>query len=326
MANEETFRTRVEPVLVTLPDGCRLAARAFGLEAGPPVLFVAGGDGGMLQWRGLIPELCVDAAERELFAAAGCDASLAADLRVVAYDARGTGWSSRSHGVCATTGAAAADALALAAALFQRPFHLVGHGLGAAVALQVALASGRLVRSLTLIAGTAGGERLLSPEQELFETRIALAEALDEASGAGADGKLSDDVAALVRRDVELGFTPGFVAAHQALIEHLAAEALCAVLAEVELARHGAIGMTAAEGRGEQFATFDVVGRLSEFTTPSLVIAGSEDVVLPFGNSRELAWGMPGARLVTLQAGHAVTIEGAGDVAASLRAHVVMHP
>ena len=136
----------------------------------------------MLQWRGLIPELCVDAAERELFAGGGLAArraaSLAADLRVAVFDARGAGWSSRSHGVCATTGAAAADALALAAALFGRRFHLVGHGLGAAVALQVALASGRLVGSLTLISGTAGGDASCPRGRRSSRSRVALAEAL----------------------------------------------------------------------------------------------------------------------------------------------------
>ncbi len=71
MATDGTFATRADPVLVRMPDRCRLAARVFGPEEAPPVLFVAGGDGGMLQWRGLIPELCVDDAERELFAAAG---------------------------------------------------------------------------------------------------------------------------------------------------------------------------------------------------------------------------------------------------------------
>jgi pimeloyl-ACP methyl ester carboxylesterase len=329
MAGEETFRTRVDPVLVTMPDRCRIAARAYGPEDAPPVLFVAGGDGGMLQWRGLIPELCVDAGELESFAEAGCTASLAADLRVAAFDGRGTGWSSRSHGVCATTAAAAADVLALAAALFGRRFHLVGHGLGGAAALQVALAGARLVSSLTLISSTAGGEAMTPPGQTFFEVRATLADALEaleddgDSAGVGVD---LEELAGFVRRDVELGFTPGFVAAHPGLIDRLAAEALHDLVGELELARHGASGTTAAAGRGEQFATHDVAGRLDEVAAPTLVVCGSEDVVLPPGNAQALAGRIPGARLVTLEAGHMVTIERAADVAASVRAHVLMHP
>lgn len=326
MANEETFATRVDPVLVTLPDRCRLAARVFGPEEGPPVLFVAGGDGGMLQWRGLIPELCVDAVERALFAGTGDStgaaegaASLAADLRVAAFDARGTGWSSRSHGVCATTGAAAADVLALAGALFEARFHLVGHGLGGAAALQVALAGPRLVASLTLIASTAGGEAMAVPSQTFYEVRAALADAL-------ADGVPGAELEELVRRDVELGFTPSFIAAHPALIDHLAAEAVHDLVSDLEFVRRGASGMTAAAGRGEQFATHDVVARLAEVSVPTLVICGSDDAVLSPGDSKTLAGRIPGARLVALDAGHEVTIERAGDVAASIRAHVLMHP
>ena len=329
MASEETYRTRVDPVLVTMPDRCRIAARVYGPEDAPPVLFVAGGDGGMLQWRGLMPELCIDGAERELFAEAGSAASLAADLRVAAFDARGTGWSSRSHGVCTTTGAAAADALALAAALFQRPFHLVGHGIGGAAALQVALAGGRLVSSLTLISSTAGGEAMTPPGQAFFEVRAALADVLEVSEADEdpmGDGLDLEELAGLVRRDVELGFTPGFVAAHPALIDHLAAEALYDLVRELELARHGAAGMSAAAGRGEQFATHDVAGRLAEISAPTLVVCGSEDAVLPPGNAQALAGRIPGARLVTLEAGHMVTLERAADVAVSVRAHVLMHP
>ncbi len=342
------FRPRMEPVLVTLPDTCRVAARLFGPENAPPVLFIAGGDGRMLQWRGLIPELCVDAAERELLAAAGCEASLAADLRVATFDARGTGWSSRSHGVCATTGAAAADALALAAAVFERPFHVVGHALGAAVALELALAAGRLVRSLTLISGSAGGDALVSPTQDVFAARAALADALegvvgggvtgrcDAAGAGGADGADAggvDDVdaaghglAALVRHDVELAYTASFAEGHAKLLDHLAAEALDDLLAEAELARHGTQGATAAEARGEQFAALDLVARLVEVATPTLGGHGEHDAVLPLGNGKALADGIPGARLVVLDAGHAVTIERAEDLAASLRAHVLLHP
>jgi pimeloyl-ACP methyl ester carboxylesterase len=331
MANEDTFATRADPVLVTMPDGCRLAARVFGPEKAPPVLFVAGGDGRMLQWRGLVPELRVDDAERALFADAGGVggetgvASLAADLRIAAFDARGAGWSSRSHGVCSTTGAAAGDALALAAALFGRRFHLVGHGLGAAVALQVALAGPRLVASLALISGTAGGDALVLPGQEFFEVRAALAEALAAPAGgkAGAD---DSGFAELVRRDVALGFTAAFVASHPELVDHLVGEALRQLGDDQELARHGAEGPTAADGRGDQFAALDLVDRLPEVTVPTLVIAGAGDAVLPRDNAEALAGRIPGARLVTLDSGHMVTVERAAEVAASLRAHVLLHP
>jgi pimeloyl-ACP methyl ester carboxylesterase len=48
--------------------------------------------------------------------------------------------------------------------------------------------------------------------------------------------------------------------------------------------------------------------------------------VLPPANSEAIAGRIAGARLVTLEAGHMVTIERAVDVAAAIRAHVLMHP
>ena len=104
-----------------------------------------------------------------------------------------------------------------------------------------------------------------------------------------------------MRRDVELGFTPGFVAAHPALIDHLAAEALRDLVSE---GRARPSRADRDDGRRRAAASSSRPSTSSPDSprspTPTLVIAGSEDVVLPPGNSQELAGRIPGARLVTL--------------------------
>lgn len=326
IADTSSVRPRVEPVLVTLPDSCRLAARLFGSEGAPSVLFVAGGDGTMLQWRGLIPDLCVDDAERELFAAAGCRVSLADGLWVAVYDARGCGWSSRSHGVCSTPGVAAGDALALAAALFGGPFHLVGHGVGAAVALELALAAGRLVRSLTLISALVGGDGSRSAGGMRARRAADGAACAEDGVAREAGVVRAEDRVARAGDDVSRCFAPAFAAAHPELVAHIAAEARDTARGEAELVRHGFNGMTAAEARAELLASLDVRARLGDVTAPTLVIHGEHDAVVPPGDGQALTEGIPGARLLSLDAGHAVTIERADDVAAAIGAHVLLHP
>jgi pimeloyl-ACP methyl ester carboxylesterase len=57
------------------------------------------------------------------------------------------------------------------------------------------------------------------------------------------------------------------------------------------------------------------VGNLSRISVPTLVIAGAEDLLVPFAQAERVADSIPGARLEVLDgAGHAVTIEGAERV------------
>jgi 3-oxoadipate enol-lactonase len=49
----------------------------------------------------------------------------------------------------------------------------------------------------------------------------------------------------------------------------------------------------------------DTTARLAGITTPTLVLAGEQDILIPVPLSRELHQGIPGARWQTVQGGHA---------------------
>jgi pimeloyl-ACP methyl ester carboxylesterase len=100
VSTDASFATRNDPLLVKSADGCPLPLRRFGPrddEGAPAVLLLAGGDGAMRGWRALLPALCLDDAERALYAPLAPLESLDASLQVVVWDARGGGWAGR-HG------------------------------------------------------------------------------------------------------------------------------------------------------------------------------------------------------------------------------------
>jgi pimeloyl-ACP methyl ester carboxylesterase len=49
--------------------------------------------------------------------------------------------------------------------------------------------------------------------------------------------------------------------------------------------------------------THDTLARLPQIAAPTLVLVGAEDIVTPVSCSRELAEGIPGARLQVLERG-----------------------
>lgn len=106
------------------------------LEAGPgggtPVVFVHGNWGTASWWEPLL-------------------ARLPAGYRGVAYDVRGRGGTSGPDSSYAID-ALAADLLAFASAVRADRFHLVGHSLGTAIAMQAALDAPKRIRSLAVIA------------------------------------------------------------------------------------------------------------------------------------------------------------------------------
>lgn len=61
---------------------------------------------------------------------------------------------------------------------------------------------------------------------------------------------------------------------------------------------------------------FSVADRLDTISVPTLVVCGTQDLVVPFGHSERLAEGIAGARLVALPgAGHIIPWERPGQVA-----------
>ncbi|MCP9957577.1 alpha/beta fold hydrolase [Streptomyces sudanensis] len=57
------------------------------------------------------------------------------------------------------------------------------------------------------------------------------------------------------------------------------------------------------------FETIDVTGDLAAIRVPTLVVSPLEDVLTTPAHSRELAAGIPGAELATLDCGHAIALE-----------------
>ncbi|GAA2608528.1 alpha/beta fold hydrolase [Streptomyces axinellae] len=73
----------------------------------------------------------------------------------------------------------------------------------------------------------------------------------------------------------------------------------------------------------EVLAGFDLRAELPRVTVPTLVLAGREDLATPVTHARELADGIPGARLVEIpDAAHLANVERPAPVLAALRAHL----
>jgi pimeloyl-ACP methyl ester carboxylesterase len=288
------FTSRNDPLLVRAEDGCPLPLRVRGrIESDavtsptrPGVVLLAGGDGAMSWWRALLPEAIADEDERAVFAPLAATPPLTAWCTVVACDARGSGWAGRAGGVNAPP-VSAADALRIGGAVFDAPFHLVGHGLGGLAALEAALSAAQSVASVTLIGTPLGDD--------------------------GVDGP------ALVARDeqaVRRMFSASFPLAHPNLFGRVLAERRRARLWDETL------GLRAAEERMRALSVVDVAPRLGALDAPVLVVHGTDDGVVPMAHAREAARLLPHGSLREVDGGHALPLEGARPLAALLREHI----
>lgn len=281
MGSHETFARRNDPLLVKTADGCPLPLRRFGPpdDGVPAVLLIAGGDGAMCWWRALVPALCLDEHERRIFAPLAPPQPFDATLQLVVWDGRGGG-------------------------LFERPVHLVGHGMGGVTAALSAVDQPERVASLTLVAAPLQSEGV-------------------------AVGDLSLATPAAVGR----ALSPAWVADHEEAVAALLREAEIGVAWATRLA--GDDRRTEPPGRaapsvgppdGVPGLPDGVPGLVADMATldrPLLVVHGRHDAVVPPERSRVLARRVgSAARLVELDAGHLVPVERAPELAAAVLAHV----
>jgi pimeloyl-ACP methyl ester carboxylesterase len=202
-------------------------------------------------------------------------AALARHFRVIIFDNRGTGFSSASDDPFSIT-LFARDTLALMDTLGISRAQILGLSMGASVAQELVLAYPERVDRLILVAGTCGGSKAVWMRPAVLET-------LSDKSGTGLD---------LANRMFSLLFTKDWLGAHDPW-------KYCPDVRET----------TSEESAARQAKAFYTwpgsYDRLSEVRLPTLVVTGTEDVVIPPANAVTLSERIPGARLVEFPgAGH----------------------
>lgn len=257
----------------TLPSGLRLFYVLAGPVAGTsPLVFLHGLGGSQSTWQMVLPEL-------------------AAHHRVCALDLPGHGQSDKpapSDADYSLGGLADAVAQALTALKLQ-PAVLIGHSLGGAVAMQVALAHPEAVSRLVLINSAGLGEEI---NPALFD-RIETTPSREEAR------RLLE----LFFHDPRLVLESGIEETYQQRLQPGGDEAVRAAAA-------------ASMDRDGQHT--GLPSRLGELHLPVLIVWGAGDRVIPVAHAHAAAAALPEARLVVLGAsGHVPQVE---DAAATARA------
>ncbi|MDP2506939.1 MULTISPECIES: pyrimidine utilization protein D [unclassified Oceanobacter] len=217
--------------------------------------------------------------------------SLGKDFRIVLYDQLGTGHSPAELPEGYAIGDMANELQRLLAEYHIGDYHLVGHALGGLVGLELALQKAPGLKSLTLMNAWAKA----SPHTaRCFSVRKQLL------AGAGA--------AAYIEAQALFLYPPTWIAEH---IEHLEVEE-CKQLA----------GFPPVENllrRIQALLTFNPGEALSKVEQPTLLLANSDDSLVPWTCSQELQRVLPNATLKVFDyGGHASSITCAETINTTL--------
>jgi pimeloyl-ACP methyl ester carboxylesterase len=239
-------------------------------EQGPPVLLIMGLGARGDQWTPMA----------RAFAGAG--------FRAIHFDNRDVGRSTRCEGRQYGIADMAQDALGLLDHLGVERCHVAGISMGGMIAQELMLRAPSRVLRAALIATLPGGPNTKTPDPAMVARLFAMG------GGAGALGP-AESLADLYRAITG----PGFGDAHPELIEMAVAFALS--------------HPTAPDALGRQMAaagSFSAWDRLPASQTPTLVVHGDADPLIPYENGVLLSKRIPGARLHTLPGvGHLVPLE-----------------
>lgn len=217
-------------------------------------------------------------------------------FRVVAWDAPGYG-ASTALPMTAPRAAEYAKVLKVLADRIARPFHLVGHSLGALVAGAFAKAFPDDIVSLALLNPALGYGS--APEST---RRTVLAQRLEQMQRLGPSGLARERASALVSDRAS----------------RLAVELLQWSAQRLSVAGYGqAVHL---------LATGDLLADLASVSKPLLVLTGSEDRITPAGSAAAVARACPAAHFVSLPGvGHASHVEDPEGVAAAYLAFYSAH-
>lgn len=212
-------------------------------------------------------------------------AAFAKSFRTIIFDPPGVARSNKS-GAAFSVHTLAATVANLLDALDVERAHVVGASLGGFVAQEFALAYPQKTRSLVLCCTSAGGARHIPPPQSVLEAYAS---------------NFQLNVDERIRQNLLLSFSPRYVAEHAAEVEHVL---------QMRLSNFVPDDVYLNQVRAGQ--TFDADARVAQIQSPTLVITGDADRIVPSENSVNLAAAIPQAELVSVPDGsHMFFIEEA---------------
>jgi pimeloyl-ACP methyl ester carboxylesterase len=216
---------------------------------------------------------------------------------VVIFDNRGIGLSGPIEGPF-TIVEMADDTAGLLDQLGIESAHVVGISMGGMIAQELALARPERLRSLTLGCTYCGGPGSRLMPEESVQKLVA--------------GMSSGDREKAIRASYEVNLSPAFRADEGRYAAfHEMATAVPSAKRTIELQAQAIFG-------------HDTSGRLGEISTPTLIVHGTEDAVLPYPNGQQISSLMPQARFETLaDVGHMFWWEQPDRSAELVREHAL---
>jgi pimeloyl-ACP methyl ester carboxylesterase len=225
-------------------------------------------------------------------------AELSQKFRVIIFDPRGVSASDKPEGP-QSIGLLADDVAHLLKTIGVTSAHIVGASFGGFVAQEFALKYPSMTRKLVLCCTSFGGPNHIVPAPE---TLMALA----STKGLNSEERM--------RANLLLAFTPEFVKTQAAEVDQIVH-----LRATNDVPEHIYLSQLQAA------MNFNVESRLSEIKSPTLVLSGDADVIVPVQNSRNLAGKIPGAKLHIVAGGsHTFFIEQAPEF--NRRISEFLHP
>jgi pimeloyl-ACP methyl ester carboxylesterase len=224
--------------------------------------------------------------------------ALRTEFEPIVFDHRGVGASSRLDGPV-TIRQMAQDAVSLLDALGIETAHVLGISMGGMIAQELALAHPQRLRTLTLGCTYCGGEGSALASPAVWQ-RLAAA-------------MMSGDRQLALRAAWELNVSPAFADDDGEYARFLA------------ISEQRAVAVPVIQAQAQAAVAHDTSARLHELETPTLIVHGSEDEMLPLVNGRMIASLISGSRLEVLEGvGHMFYWERPGRAAELIRAHAAV--
>jgi len=197
---------------------------------------------------------------------------LSKNFKVIMFDNRGAGRTDVSNKEY-TIKLFADDTAGLMNALGISKAHVFGLSMGGMIAQELVLNYPEKVKKLVLCSTLCGGTKSIPASEEVFGMFIA------DRSGLSLEE--------IFRREVPLLFTEGFIQNKPEFVELFIQRVLIAPISSKSFLR-----------RLYALTKFDTCDRLPQIRTPTLILHGKRDILVPPENGSILAEAIPNAKLV----------------------------